>query len=209
MSKLKTTIAALALATTAVGMSACSEKPAEKVAQSGTPQPTITVTVEPTPTETPTDDSTGIVDDTGDGELVDDAPPPMSTLGDTYSVGDWDVKITKVTLNANSQIAHANMFNDKPKGQYVLVNYEAVYTGSKRTADVESDLSWSFTDAKQVVHDEASVGTPASAKDAPTETRKGGKVVLDLAFDIPTKQVKGGIVSVQDWVNDVYADFPI
>lgn len=149
--------------------------------------------------------------DAEEPDEVDEAPE-LAKVGATVSVGSWDVKVTEINLDAGAIISRANQFNDPPKGQYVLVTYEATYTGNERMSDVEWDLSWSFTDTDQKVSDYASVVTPADDEEWPSEARKGGTVRYQVAFDVPSGKIKGGILSVEgtdDNYDTVYADFSV
>jgi hypothetical protein len=138
--------------------------------------------------------------------------PSMPKLGDLVTVGDWDVKITKVVLDAEAQMRAANQFNDRPKGQYVLVTYEATYTGPERTADAWMDLTWSFTTTDSQVNEPASGVTPADNEEWPSEARSGGTVRGQEVWDLPKKLIKGGILTVEGYdegFNTVYADFAL
>ena len=57
------------------------------------------------------------------------------------SVGDWDVRVTDVAFDADAAIMKANEFNESPAGRYVLVSYEATYTGSERIGDSFMNLT--------------------------------------------------------------------
>lgn len=136
------------------------------------------------------------------------AAPETTPVGTTVSVANWDVKVTKVVKDADPLVKAANMYNDPADGQYVLVTYKATYRGTERKVDIESDLTWSFTDSAQVSHDSASQVTPAD--DKPSEARTGGTVTGDVAFDIPAKRINGGLITVEGYdeeFNSVYADF--
>ena len=167
-----------------------------------TVSPIIVESSEPSPAAS---QSTVVVD----GDSPSSSATQNPVLGSTVSVGDWQVTVTKVTKNANSAIHHANEFNDKPSGQYVLVEYTAKYVGDDRKKDASYYLEWSFTDSTETVIDPASVVTPADDKDKPTEARKGGTVSLDVVFDINPKKFDGGILSVEDYDSEEYVDFPV
>lgn len=158
------------------------------------------------------------VDSDGDGDVVveeaesTDEPeqPEVASLGDTMIVGDWEIKVVEVAKNANDVVHQSNMFNDKPKGQYVLVTYKATYTGDERTADIFSDLTWTMTTSDQQTHDQASEVTPADNEEWPTTARKGGTVKGQAVFDVQGNLIKGGLLSVEGYDDDydtVYADF--
>lgn len=142
--------------------------------------------------------------------------PATAAVGDTVVVGGWDVKVTKVVLNANAQIEKANEFNEAPKHQYMLVRYDATYTGTERTADALWDLSWTFSTTDDQVYEDSSVVTPVDAAGpngmAVTEVRQGGTATVEVVFDVPPAAVAGGILSVEGYdeeFNTVYADFVI
>ncbi len=136
--------------------------------------------------------------------------PTSFKVGDTAKVGDWEVTVTKVTKPSNKQVKAWNQFNDSAKGQYVLAEYTAKYVGSERTADVSFSLTWKFGGSDSQVYDQAFIVTSADDNDAPTEARPGGKLKLDVAFDVPAKAIKGGVITVEGYdedFNSTYADF--
>jgi hypothetical protein len=138
--------------------------------------------------------------------------PDSPQLGDLVTVADWDVKITGINFNAAAQIHAANEFNDRPKGQFVLVTYAATYTGHARTADAFSDLTWSFTTKDSQIHQAKSEVTPADNQEWPTEARSGGTVRGQQVWDLQKDLIKGGILTVEGYTknyNTVYADFPV
>lgn len=189
-----TTVVATTLGTLALALSvtACGQK-AASVTEQGTAKVKGTSTSpKPTAKGSPTEDSS-----------------PAPKLGDTVKIGDWQVRVVAVNTNAATMIHAANMFNDKPKGQYILVTYTAKYTGKERTADPEMDLSWSMTTPDQKVHDPASEVTPAEDQDWPTSTRTGGVIRAQEVFDLPAAQIKTSLLSVEDFMGDTYADFPL
>lgn len=137
---------------------------------------------------------------------------PGAQIGDTVVVGDWEVTVTDVQKDAGAAVAKANQFNDPAKGQYVLVTYEASYTGQERTSDAMWDLTWSFTGADSQVNEPASVVTVADNESWPSEARRGGTVKQQVVFDIARPQLKGGILTVEGYdagFDEVFADFPI
>jgi hypothetical protein len=140
-------------------------------------QPSPSETVEPSPSETI--------------EPTESQAPEDPQVGDLVSVGDWDVRVTDILLNADEVIRRANMFNNRPRGQFVLVTYEATYNGRERIADAFYDLTWSFTTTDQKVHDGDSEVTPADNQEWPTEVRAGGTAKSQVVFDLPPAQVKG------------------
>lgn len=138
--------------------------------------------------------------------------PSPTAVGDLVSVGTWDIKVTKVVKNANEILANPNFYNEKPRNQYVLITYSATYTGSERTADVQFDLTWSFTSSASKVFDIAYQTTPADNQEWPYEARTGGTVKQQVLFDVPADTISGGTLTVETYdekLDTVYADFPI
>jgi hypothetical protein len=198
------------LATSACGTTekeAAVSKPAEKTV---TVEKTVTETV---PAEAEEADDLVVEEAEADDEVGETEPADeTASLGDTVEVGDWSVTVTKVALNANAAIQKANMFNEKPRGQYVLVSYDATYNGSERTADAWMDLTWTLTGNDSKILDESSTVTPAEDKDEPTEARRGGTVSLQAVFDVKPKVLHGSILSVEGYdanFDSFYADFVI
>lgn len=186
-----------------VGMSGCGSTPGAVIDQPS-----------PAATQATTADGGADVLESDSANTEEDADEEgeggeTAALGSTVRLGDWEVRVVKVTKNANKSIRKANMFNDKPKGQFVLVDYTAKYVGSERKADAQWDLSWSFTDAEQNVLDEASVVTPADNADKTTEARKGGTIKQQVLFDVEPKLINGGIISAENSTSSEYADFPL
>jgi len=138
--------------------------------------------------------------------------PATAKIGDTVQVGDWQVKVVKIDRDAAAAMEQANQFNDKAKGQYFLVTYAATYTGTERTADIQSDLSWTFTTTDNIIHDEAIEVTPADSDSWPTAARKGGTIKFQTVFDLVPSKITGGTLTVEGYdadYNEVYADFTV
>jgi hypothetical protein len=191
---MKPTVSVLGAALSTFALSAaltgCSQTPA-KVTHQGTAKVKGTGHQSTSPESTPTE-----------------AAAPQ--LGDTVKVGDWQVRVVAVNTNANAAIHAANMFNDRPKGQYILATYTAKYTGHDRTGDPTMDLEWTMTTPDKKVHDTASEVTPSEKGNGwPTETRTGGTVRGQVVFDIAAPQIKRSLLSVSDFLGDNYADFAL
>lgn len=190
---------------TAVSGCAVEDKPAAVKEQATSPAPVLETESTESPSAT-----------TGETEAASEttAPPTPTgpTIGDLVTVGDWDVKVTKVVLDAGPQIESANQFNDRAKGQYVLVTFEATYTGDERSGEAWLDLTWSFTTTDSQVNDQAMAVTQADDEEWPTEARPGGTIRGQAVFDLPKKLIKGGILTVEAYdasFDTVYADFTI
>jgi hypothetical protein len=160
-----------------------------------------------------TEGSAVVVEETPkDDEPVveEEAPEPDTTaeLGDTVTIKDWDVKVTRVVKDADAIIANANMFNDKPRGQFVLVTYEATYHGKQRMGSPWIDLTWTLTGADHKVRDVATVVDPSDNQNWPEQTRAGGTVTDMVTFDV-TGPVDKSMISVEDMWSGKWADFPL
>jgi hypothetical protein len=193
------------VASTALTGCAVEDKPAAVKVKASSPAPVL---------QSESTDSSSVSSDPSESasESTPTPPPSGPTIGDLVTVGDWDVKVTKVVLDAVAQIRAANQFNDRAKGQYVLVTYAATYNGPERSADAFIDLTWTFTTSDQQVNNEASEVTQADNEEWPTEARSGGTVKGQVVFDLPTRLIKGGILTVEGYdenFDTVYADFPM
>jgi hypothetical protein len=168
---------------------------------------------EPAAVKQPASESTII--DSSSPSPTDETAPGAATLGDLVDVGAWDVRVTELTLNANDAVKAGDKNGYKPpRGQYVLVDYEATNTGNERTADPMADLHWTFTTTDQTIHEQEFVRTAAPAVMAgkPTSARKGGTIRYQALWDLPPDQIKGGILTVEGFDEDfqtVYADFVV
>jgi hypothetical protein len=198
----RTLTALLAGSALVIGLGACGV-PTEAAKVSSSPAASVSAPVADAQESTASD------------EPVADAEPEIAIptsfkVGETAKVGDWEVTVTKVTQPTTRQVRKWNQFNDKAKGQYVLAHYTAKYVGTERTADVGSDLSWKFGGSDGQVYDQAFIVTSSDDQDAPTEARPGGRLKLDVAFDVPAKVIKGGVVTVEGYdenFDSQYADF--
>lgn len=203
----------------ALGMTACSEEKAAKVSKSADSNEGISPfgsTGEADTEDSASDESTDVVEGEGaeseEAEPTEEPAPTTANIGDTVEVGDWSVKITESQLNANQILAAEDLYNNKPKGQYVLFTFEATYNGSERTASAGGDLSWSFTGSDQQIVDQSFVTTISDSESWPREARKGGTVKQQVAFDVTPNLIKGGILSVEGYdenYDTVFADFAI
>lgn len=145
-------------------------------------------------------------------DTTSEQPSPTTEIGELVSVGSWDVRVTKVVKNADAIIEQANEYNEPPRGQFVLVTFEATYNGTDRKASTWVDLTWSFTSADGKISQTASQVTPADNQEWPEEARPGGTVRQQEVFDIPADQISGAVLTVEaydDNFDTVYSDFPI
>lgn len=122
---MRTTLAAIAAA---LALSACSTTVYLTPEPTLTPTtPAATATPEPTPEPTPTLKPSSTPEPTPE-------PPTMTPLNTFATVGDWDVRITKVNWDAAKALKSANQFNDPiPAGMTaVMVYVEGKYNGDGR-----------------------------------------------------------------------------
>jgi hypothetical protein len=203
----RTLTALLACSALVVGLAACgSPTEAAKISSPSQTSAPAASTAAPT-TDEPDAEAT---EEPAAEDETEVAIPTSFKVGETAKIGDWQVTVTKVYKPTSKQVKRWNQFNDKAKGQYVVANYTAKYVGTERTADVGSDLSWKFGGSNGQVYDQAFLVTSSDDTDAPTEARPGGKLKLDVAFDVPVKAINGGVVTVEgydDNFDTVYADF--
>lgn len=151
-------------------------------------------------------------------ERTDDEPEkvptvtPTAAIGEVVSVGVWDVEVTKLVKNADEILADPDLYNSKPRHQYVLVTYRATYNGEERKADVAFDLTWTFTSSSSKVFDTSFATTPADDREWPGEARPGGTVRQQVVFDVPADQISGGTLTVEaydDNFDEIVVDFPV
>jgi hypothetical protein len=153
-----------------------------------TTAPMTAPTTEPTTESTPSDEPAS-------GGTAD-APLP---LGQAAQVGkSYTVAVLDVIANANDMVAGANMFNDPPKGQYVVVQIKTMYVGNKE-GDPWIDLSFRYvgTDARQYAEYDCGAVLPHDSGDVPT-LEHGGKATFQICFDMPPKAIQGGQLFVED-----------
>lgn len=192
-----TVAAVVAAAATACGAPTASDSPVDQ------PSPSVSSS---SPAPDASDDDTEI----GTDDVATEPPSVESTdpgPGDPVVVADWEVTIEQVETDADAIIAAANQFNDPPSGRYILVTYEATYTGSDRTADAYMDLYWSFTTADQQVVDEAYAVTPSDTENWTTGVRSGGSARAQIVIDVAPEKISGGFLSVEAGWNGAYAAF--
>lgn len=175
-----------------IALAGCSATPAPVTAHGDAP--VVSPSTDDSIPDVLPDDSTSVTEDA-----------PTARVGDTVQIGDWSVRVTKVSLNADRAIHSANMFNDRPKRgtHFVMVTFTARYDGAERKSDVLYDLTWTLTQKDNKVLDEASEVTPMDEASAPTTARRHGTVTHQVVFDAASV----ALVSVEDYDN--YADFEV
>jgi hypothetical protein len=167
---------------------------------------------EPSSTETsqtadePTDSATE--DAPADEDTTEDPAAEPGSYDEPFAAGtklksdDWEITLSKTSLNANKDIAHENMYNDKPKkgSVYVMTNVAVKHLGSE-AASPNYDLTINYVGADGNTYDVTSVVLPHDLSEV-NEMHKGARANGNVAFEVPTKDVKGGMFSVSDGVSD-------
>lgn len=137
------------------------------------------------------------IEDASDGqvaapaEVVDQAEDDAQVLalGKAADVGEYSVNVSAVNLDAGKAIAKVNEYNEKAKGQYVLVDISVVYNGDEE-GDAWIDLNPELVGSDSSIYDTSTaMVVPAKpATDAPTLS-KGGKASYQVVFDVPEEAV--------------------
>lgn len=143
------------------------------------------------------DEVTSGIEDAADGEVAAPAEvveqaedeTQVLALGEAATVGDYSVNVSTVNLDAGKAIAKVNEFNEKAKGQYVLVDISVVYNGDDE-GDAWLDLNPELVGSDASIYDTSTaMVVPAKpATDAPTLS-KGGKASYQVVVDVPAEAV--------------------
>lgn len=150
-----------------------------------------TTTTEPTTTTTEATTTTTAAADVGTREN----PIP---LGQEAQIGDWKVKVTGATPNANQAIADANQFNDPPAAgqQYVLVEVAGTYTG-QTSGTFWADISYKYVGSGGNTYDQGFAVAPNPISDA-GEVFPDASVSGNLVFAVDSDQVSGGTLALEE-----------
>lgn len=125
------------------------------------------------------------------------AAPETVPLGVPAQVGDYQVSVDSVLLDANAVVAGANSFNEPPAGQYVIVQLTATYLGTE-----EGTPGWDLSaiihgsDARQYSDSECGAVLPDSGMDAPT-LNSGGSDTFQFCMDVPPAALPGAQLSIE------------
>ena len=118
-------------------------------------------------------------------------------LGVPAQVGDYEVTVDSVELDANATVAAANEFNEPPAGQYMIIQLTATYLGAD-----EGQPGWDLTavfhgsDARQYADAECLAVLPDDAMDAPT-LNTGGTDTFQFCMDVPPAAIEDGQLSIE------------
>jgi hypothetical protein len=135
--------------------------------------------------------------DPGAEEAVAETEEETVALGTPAQVGDYEVIVDAVELDANATVAAANDWNEPPTGQYVITQLTVTYTGVEEGMP-GFDLTAVFhgTDARQYSDSECAAVLPDDAMDSPT-LNSGGSDTFQFCMDVPPAAIPGGQLSIE------------
>lgn len=135
---------------------------------------------------------------TGPGSSKDD---PLA-IGESATIGDYEVTLIEVDVDANDEVAAAAEFNEPPeKGRYVLFTYEATYVGEDEgtpSFDLTGVLSggdsvqYSSNDCFQTLGDSSSLGVTVE---------NGGTARVTDCIDTTPEAIDGGALFIEAFVS--------
>jgi hypothetical protein len=151
-------------------------------------------------------------DDEGSSPAEEVPADELVPLGTPVQVGDYEVTVDSVLLDANAVVAGANQFNDPPTGQYVLTQLTVTYDGTDEGFP-GMDLTAIFhgNDSRQYSDSDCSAVTPDDAMNAPT-LNPGGVDTFEFCMDVAPEALQGGRLSVEptfSWDDDERVFFQI
>jgi hypothetical protein len=154
----------------------------------------------------------GALTDGGPSQLAETTPEGTAPAGEVVplgvpaQVGDYQVTVSAVELDATATVAAANDFNEPATGQYVITELTVTYTGTEEGMpgfDLTAVLHGS--DARQYSDTECSAVLPDDAMDAPT-LNPGGSDTFQFCMDVPPTALTGGQLSVEPTMSFDSAD---
>jgi hypothetical protein len=103
-----------------------------------------------------------------------------------------------VKLDATDEVIANNMFNDPPKGRYVLVDIAVTFAGTDEgTPWIDLSPTFVGTDARQ--YDASSCGASLANGSMKVPTLEpGGSANYQVCMDVPEGAIKGGKVFIQE-----------
>ena len=120
-------------------------------------------------------------------------------IGESAKVGsEYTVAVTKMNLNADNFLARDALFNDPPKGRYIVMTVDVAYTGDEE-GDPWSDLEGTFvgSDARQYDSAACEATVPDSGFETPT-LNSGGKATFKACFDVPPDAIDDGKLFIDE-----------
>lgn len=123
--------------------------------------------------------------------------PEVVPIGVPAPVGDYEVTLDAIELNANATVAGANQFNEAPSGQYVMIQLTATYLGTDEgTPGWDLTSIFHGTDNRQYADSECSAVLPDDGMDAAT-LNSGGSDTFQFCMDVPPAAIEGGQLSIE------------
>lgn len=125
-------------------------------------------------------------------------PLPLSTR---IEMGDWEIEVVDLNLDATEEILAENQFNDPPEDgkQFVVFTVEATYNGEE-SGLAWTDFSWGIVGSEGNTFD-GSCGVIPDALDETSETFPGGEVRGNVCLPVETAQLDGASIRVEDWLS--------
>lgn len=153
-------------------------------------------TDEPAVEETATEDATEDASEMGTREN----PLPLGTV---ITMGDWEVTVTDVMLNANDAVAAENEFNEPPVDgrQFVMFGVDATYKGTE-SGNPWLDFSWGIVGSGGNTF--SGGGTDDYCGVIPDDLMEEGEAFPDasvtgnICYSVPSDQVEGSTIRVED-----------
>ncbi|HPZ35227.1 MAG TPA: DUF4190 domain-containing protein [Microbacteriaceae bacterium] len=154
--------------------------------------------------ETPGQDSTAEEDaEKASAEGTRENPLPLGSL---ISSKDWDVVLNSVNLEANADVAAANMFNEAPADgyQYAVANVSVTYKGEGSSYPAFVSIDY-VTATGEVISTWDSLAVAPEPTFGGGELYAGGSATGNLAFAIPVSadgvlRVKAGMLADEMFV---------
>lgn len=121
-------------------------------------------------------------------------------LGETVTVGDWEVSVTQVVEDATDAVLAENQFNDPPADghQFVTIGIEATYTGTKSDTlgfsvsfNTVGPLAVSYTG-------EDTCGVIPDGLDSFAEVFPSGRISGNLCWSVRTDEADDLVMYVQE-----------
>lgn len=162
--------------------------------------------------ETSSSAPSDLVDEDEPSEAPVEASGDVVPLGTPAQVGDYEVTVDAVQLDANEVVAGANQFNDPPTGQYVLATLTVTYNGTDEGFP-GMDLTAIFhgSDSRQYSDSDCSAVTPDDSMQTPT-LNPGGVDTFEFCMDVAPEGLAGGRLSIEptfSWDSDERVFFAI
>ena len=153
-------------------------------------------------TDGPAVEETATEDATEDATEMGTRENPLP-LGTVITMGDWEVTVTDVMLNANDAVAAENEFNEPPVDgrQFVMFGVDATYKGTE-SGNPWLDFSWGIVGSGGNTF--SGGGTDDYCGVIPDDLMEEGEAFPDasvtgnICYSVPSDQVEGSTIRVED-----------